>query len=110
MDNKTFNTYIAKFEKLVESCIFVQYIFYDSLESNNSELNLFWQQGAFDGVLVYFLRTLKDNEKYINNLVFQEIACNVVDKSAPIDVFDYIESALIVLDRFGFHIPVPDED
>lgn len=62
-------------------------------------------RGALNGVMIHFIHTLTDDESVINRMVLKEVACKLGSMDLPIDMNDYIEAALIVLDRLGYPIP-----
>ena len=62
-------------------------------------------QGALNGVMIHFIRTLTDDENIINGMVLREVANKLGDPDVPIDMNDYIEAALVVLNRLGYPIP-----
>ena len=106
-------SYVKKFGKLLECCIYVEDILRTDIRPRNKERplnNLFWRQGAMNGVFIFFLRLLMSEEHKISGLVFNKVEKEGGGGDQPVDVQNYIEAAVAVLDDLGYHIPLPSDD
>lgn len=99
--------YIEQFGELLSSCTYTQKFYTTDVQPkylDNPRLSEVWMRGALNGVMIHFIHTLTDDESVINRMVLKEVACKLGSMDLPIDMNDYIEAALIVLDRLGYPI------
>lgn len=107
MEKSVVNGYIEKLNHLVESCLCANRIFDHDIKPKNQDdpnLGIFWKNGAFSGAFVYFLLAQTEEEKAISELVFGETMGDI-SAEAPIQVMDYINAALELLNSLGYSVP-----
>ena len=113
MKQKGIEGYIEKFGTLLSSCTYTHKFYTTEIQPkyyDNPQLSEVWMRGAFNGIMIHFIRTLTDAESVINHMVLKEVACNLGGMDLPIDMNDYIDAALVVLERLGYHIPDQKDD
>ena len=104
--------YIEKFGALLSSCTYTHKFHTTDIQPkyhDNPQFSEVWTQGALNGVMIHFIRTLTDDENIINGMVLREVANKLGDPDVPIDMNDYIEAALVVLNRLGYPIPKQED-
>ena len=112
MKKEDLDGYFKKLKELVGCYFHAQKYFYTNIKpqiKDNSNLSVYWQGGASTGILLYFLNTLTSEEKVISSMAFGEIAYVGVN-DGEIDVINYIDASLTVLEQLGYHLPLPQTD
>lgn len=98
--------YVKKFSSLVECGALGVDVYQKDIERSDIENCSLWLDGAYSGMLIYFLQSLTEDEKTISDEVFNEIKrSNEGLEDVRIGLKGYIEAAVIVLEKLGFHIP-----
>lgn len=111
MEQITIEGYIGKFANLIQSFLFIDEILNEDIRPKNKDNpinSVFWRQGAANGAFVYFSSILTPTEMEINKMVIARLKGDG-DSNTPIDPFDYIDQAVIVLEEMGYHIPIPED-
>lgn len=112
MKREVLDGYYKKLKKLV-GCYFQAQKFHSTdikpKTKDNPNLSVYWQSGASTGILLYFLGVLTSEEKAINTMVFEEMACADV-KDGHINVINYVDASLTVLEELGYPLPMPEND
>jgi hypothetical protein len=110
MKHTIIESYVEKLSQLVDSCVWVQRSYEFQIKGKYPDHPMyeeFWKIGSYDGALIYFLRSLTEEEKKISKMVFAKIA--ETDSEKNVDAVDYMDAAVEVLDDLGFHIPIPED-
>lgn len=110
MKHTIIESYVEKLSQLVDSCVWVQRSYEFQIKGKYPDHPMyeeFWKIGSYDGALIYFLRSLTEEEKKISKMVFAKIAETGSEKN--VDAVDYMDAAVEVLDDLGFHIPIPED-
>ncbi|MCM1217186.1 MAG: hypothetical protein NC081_05385 [Roseburia sp.] len=112
MEKSAIDGYVEKLAVMISGCIDVHTVFSSDIKPRNTEnpmQSMFWLQGAQNGVLIYFFRTLSADEQEINMLVLNEATHIIGGTEKPLDVMDYIDAAVTVLGRLGIRIALPED-
>ena len=108
MQQKAIEMYMEKLGQLISSFTYTHKFYDTDIEPkyhDTPQLSEIWMRGTLHGVMIHFTRTLTGDENIINGMVLREVANKLGNPDAPIDMNDYIEAALVVLDRLGYSIP-----
>lgn len=112
MKKSVVDGYVEKFSKLMEVLVYVENVFQEDIRPANKdepENGIFWERGATNGAFMYFLRTLTGEEHKISQMVFDQLKADNKESfnDFRMDVMDYIEASIPVLEKFGVKIKIP---
>ena len=104
MEQKVIDGYAEKFRLMLEAYKYAIDVVNDDImprNLDNKEGCIFWREGALQGILIYFMRTLTEDERKINQMVFERMKEKDRSEDAVAYPDDYIMYASEILKEYG---------